>query len=110
MNPFLASVQKRRRKFGNIRAAGYASKREQRRGAHLALLEQAGKIRGLKWQVRFELIPKQRGERGCYYVADFVYEEDGVRVVEDCKGMRTPLYVVKRKLMLAVHGVRIRET
>lgn len=70
----------------------------------------AGQIRGLKWQVRFELIPKQSGERACHYVADFVYEENGVRVVEDCKGMRTPLYVVKRKLMLFVHGIKIRET
>ena len=41
---------------------------------------------------------------------DFVYQEDGHTVVEDCKGFRTPEYRIKKKLMLWVHGIKIRET
>lgn len=43
------------------------------------------------------------------YIADFVYDQGGVTIVEDAKGMRTPDYIIKRKLMLYVHGVRIKE-
>jgi hypothetical protein len=65
--------------------------------------------------VKFELIPAQRidgkvVERACGYVADFVYMENGQQVVEDTKGMRTQEYRLKRKLMLWVHGIRIKET
>jgi hypothetical protein len=56
------------------------------------------------------VIPKQKGERECKYIADFVYRDrDGNRVVEDCKGFRTPVYKLKKKLMLHVHGIRIVE-
>lgn len=100
----------RRAKYGNRRVNGYASAKEAKRAAELKLLEKAGKIRNLREQVRYEVIPPQPWERGCYYVADFVYEEKGATVVEDCKGYRTPEYKIKRKLMLLVHGIRIRET
>lgn len=43
------------------------------------------------------------------YIADFVYHEDGMQVVEDTKGVRTADYIIKRKLMLWVHGIRIKE-
>jgi len=52
-------------------------------------------------------------EQNAVYTADFVYEEDGVRVVEDCKSEYTRKekdYVLRRKLMLHVHGIRIVET
>jgi len=49
-------------------------------------------------------------ERACTYVADFSYTENGRRVVEDTKGMKTRDYIIKRKLMLYVHGIRIKET
>ena len=48
-------------------------------------------------------------ERPCTYVADFVYKEGGKTVVEDTKGFRTKDYIIKRKLMLQVHGIRIKE-
>lgn len=50
-------------------------------------------------------------ERACRYIADFVYtdNETGQTVVEDTKGVRTKEYIIKRKLMLFVHGIRIRE-
>ena len=89
----------------------FDSKREFHRWCELRLLERAGKISDLKRQVKFELIPKQVGERACSYVADFVYyDADSKKVVEDCKGYRTEGYKIKRKLMLWVHGIKIKET
>ena len=92
----------------------FDSGREYERWCELKLLQRAGKIRSLQRQVRYELIPKQyiRGklaERAVLYYADFVYEQAGQSVVEDVKGVRTPEYIIKRKLMLWVHGIRIRE-
>lgn len=97
-------------KYGNAATDGYASKREAKRAADLLILYRAGKIRNLKEQVPFLLIPKQDGERACSYVADFTYDENGQAIVEDCKGARTDVYRIKRKLMLLVHKIRIRET
>lgn len=101
----------------------------------LQILERAGKISGLKRQVTFELIPTQRGkstefyksgprkglpkpgpvlEKACTYVADFTYYQDGEYIVEDVKGCKNgaayDLFVIKRKLMLLVHKIRIKET
>lgn len=42
--------------------------------------------------------------------ADFVYLEHGKEIVEDTKGMRTQVYVMKRKLMKALYGITILET
>lgn len=95
----------------------YDSKKECKRHQELLLLQRAGAIRGLERQVPFELIPSQRDpetgkviERACVYVADFTYYDDAGRyIVEDAKGFRTPEYKIKRKLLLKVHGIRIKE-
>lgn len=103
----------------------FDSGRELRRYQELELLLRAGKISDLRCQVRYDLVPEQRepdkiGPRGgvrrgkllekpVYYVADFVYQQDGETVVEDAKGHRTRDYIIKRKLMLWVHGIRVRE-
>jgi hypothetical protein len=89
----------------------YDSTGESDRAVELQWLLQLGKLSELKYQVRFEIIPKQPGEQAAYYVADFTYiDEDGSYVVEDMKGHRTAVYLLKRKLMLQVHGIRIYET
>jgi hypothetical protein len=88
----------------------FDSVKEYHRYGMLKLLERAGKISDLKRQVKYELIPKQEGERACSYVADFTYYEDGKLVVEDCKGFRTDAYKIKKKLMLWVHKIKIKET
>ena len=48
-------------------------------------------------------------EESCGYVADFVYKKDGETIVEDTKGFRTKDYIIKRKLMLHLYGIRIVE-
>lgn len=89
----------------------FDSKAEFIRWCELRFMERAGKISDLQRQVKYELIPKQKGERACTYLADFVYKDsDGNTVVEDTKGVRTDAYRIKRKLMLWVHGIRIKET
>lgn len=97
----------------------FDSVKEARRYQELKLLQRAGQIGNLTRQVPFELIPAQRidgkvVERACNYVADFVYMEktktgEWVGVVEDTKGFKTKDYIIKRKIMLHVHGIRIRE-
>lgn len=97
-------------KFRNVKTDGYASKKESTRASVLRLMQEAGQIRNLREQVKYLLIPKQEGERACHYLADFVYEDfGGKQVVEDTKGVKTPDYIIKRKLMLFVHGIRISE-
>ena len=106
-------------KYGNRKVITedgvFDSRREFKRWCELKLLQRGGQIRGLSRQVPFVVIPKQRGEDGklieheAKYIADFVYEENGKTVVEDTKGMRTPEYILKRKLMLKEYGIRIVE-
>ena len=105
------STSKYRNQKVQINGITFDSKHEAQRYAELLLLQRAGEIQGLRLQVRFELIPKQEGERACYYIADFVYNmaATGELVVEDAKGVKTDVYKIKRKLMLWVHGIRIRE-
>ncbi|MBQ8393825.1 MAG: DUF1064 domain-containing protein [Clostridia bacterium] len=117
----------------------YDSRKEARRSAELNLLQRAGElnllqrageIKDLREQVKFVLIPTQYEtverysktgkrlkdgqiliEKECSYYADFVYIDvkTGNTVVEDTKGVRTEAYKIKRKLMLQVHGIRIKE-
>lgn len=105
----------------------FDSKREANRYQELLFLERVGEIKNLKTQVKYTLIPSQfekvwnprknafeRGkclERECSYVADFVYIDlkTGDIVVEDTKGFKTKDYIIKRKLMLYTHDIKIRE-
>ena len=104
----------------------FDSQHELHRWLELILLQRAGKITDLRRQVKYELVPVQREpdqygihgglrkrgkviEKAVSYTADFVYRENGETVVEDAKGVRTDKYIIKRKLMLWVHGIRVRE-
>ena len=98
-------------KYGNkvteVAGKKFDSKKE---AAFFLQLQQDPTVKSIRTQVKYELIPKQQGERACSYVADFVVEyHDGRTVVFDVKGARTALYLVKRKLMLWVHGITIQE-
>ena len=123
-------------KYGNkkviIDGEVFDSKREAYRYRDLKFLESCGAISSLRRQVVYELIPVQREkstkvykkgrkkgqpregkiiEKAVTYIADFVYTDSatGREVVEDAKGMRTRDYIIKRKLMLYIHGIKIRE-
>ena len=92
----------------------FDSRREASRYRELKLLERAGVIKGLELQKEFELVPTQKRngkviERPVKYKADFWYIENGKPVVEDTKGFKTKEYIIKRKLMLYVYGIRIKE-
>lgn len=109
------------RKYGNRKITRdgitFDSLKECNRYCELKLMQRAGVISDLKTQVKFELIPTQKvefpdgvaTERATNYIADFVYQQNGETVVEDTKGFRTKDYIMKRKLMLWIHGIRIRE-
>ena len=122
------------RKYRNKKAMAdgieFDSMKEAKRYAELKYLEEAGEISCLERQKKYVLIPTQyekpaengkrkkggkdkKGrviERECSYRADFVYkDEKGNVIVEDTKGIKTKDYIIKRKLMLYVHGIQIRE-
>ena len=110
----------------------FDSKKECERYKELKLLEAKGVIKDLELQKKFILIPKQvleyeetlksgkvktktmTLEREVTYVADFYYKDkDDKEVIEDVKGCKFGaaynIYVLKRKLMLYIHGIRIIE-
>jgi len=110
-------------KYRNIRVGSNASKKEGWRAYELRTLANIKEISNLKEQVPFLLIPAQYGmvdgkrkclERSTKYIADFTYNDsEGNFIVEDTKSEATrkiPSYVMKRKLMLQVHGIKIKET
>ena len=117
-------------KYHNQKSGGFDSRKEERRYHELYMLQRAGQISELRTQVPFEVIPAQYEtferlgkdgkrlkdgqrllERKVEYIADFRYYDakSGQLVVEDTKGVRTKDYILKRKLMLLVHGIKIRE-
>lgn len=131
-------MNRRRTKCGNVKVTvdgiEFDSKKEAQRYCELKLLQRAGKISELELQKEFELIPAQYEtfprygktgkrlqdgkrciEKSCVYKADFAYKQDGQLIVEDVKGYRDPAsaayakYIIKRKLLLWLHGIKINE-
>lgn len=107
----------KRRKYGNRRvevAAGQwaDSEKEAKRWFDLKVLEQAGTIANLAWHPSWPLVVN--GVRITRFTADSAYDvvATGERVVEDVKSEATRAdraYNLRRKLMLAVHGIAVRE-
>lgn len=99
-------------KYGNKKtAAGFDSKKEEKRWHELCLLQKAGLISDLEKQRRFDLIVNNK--KVCVYIADFVYVENKAAVVEDVKSeftRKNPVYRLKYKLMQACLGITIKET
>lgn len=83
------------------------SKLEAARCNELHLLQSTGNISGLTFQPKFPI--EIDGKLVCTYIADFAYFVATCRIVEDVKGMLTPVYRLKKKLVEAVHGVVIAE-
>lgn len=130
------SKEKYQNKKVTVDGISFDSRKEANRYCELKMLERAGKITDLDLQKVFLLIPAQfeesgevytrgkkkgqpkRGkciEQSVTYKADFYYKVNGREVVEDVKGYRDPAsgsyarYTIKRKLMLYIHGIRIKE-
>jgi hypothetical protein len=129
----------RKSKYHNEKVVAYGeifdSKHEAQRFLILRDMERRGEITGLKLQEKFLLIPTQREksteiykagknkgkpkpgkviEKEVAYYADFVYTDSGGNlVVEDAKGYKAgaayTIFTIKRKLMLYIHGIRIKE-
>ena len=111
-------------KYGNkkIQLDGilFDSKKEANRYCELKLLQQCGEIDHLELQKEFVLIPAQYEgegkrrkclERAVKYKADFYYRDisQDRYFCEDTKGFRTKEYILKRKMMLYFHNIRIIE-
>jgi hypothetical protein len=114
------SEKKSKSKYGNHKVTTpegltFDSKAEYRRWCELHVLVRAKEITDLQRQVPFDLVPAQVSPDGTKlrpvaYVADFTYRDKlGRLVVEDPKGASTAEWVIKKKLMLHVHGIWVRE-
>lgn len=88
----------------------FDSKKEAARYQVLKNAERDGMITGLSLQVPFPLIEKSEYGREIRYVADFCYTYKGKYIVEDVKGIKTPVYRLKKRMMAEYYGVVIKET
>jgi len=104
-------------KFNAVRTVidghSFPSKAEANRYAQLRLLEKAGEIEGLELQPKYPLIVN--GVKVATYIADFRYRwvrgvSQSLTVTEDTKGVHTPVYELKKKLVRALYGIEITET
>lgn len=112
--------QERRSKYGAVKTSVdgivFASKAEARRWSVLQLRVKAGEICGLLRQPVYRLFVRPFGGRDAgelvevgKYIGDFQYWEGDARVVEDVKGVKTPVYQLKKRIVEALYGIRIKE-
>tara|TARA_R110000737_G_scaffold328923_1_gene343779 strand:+ start:114 stop:488 length:375 start_codon:yes stop_codon:yes gene_type:complete len=103
-----------RPKYGNkkvtVQGIKFDSKWESERYLYIKSLERAGRVRNLELQVRFNLLVND--QKICAYIADFRYEKENVNgdwetIIEDAKGVETPEFKLKKKLMKACLGIEI---
>lgn len=122
-----------RSKYGNkktdVDGIKFDSIKEARYYIYLRSLAESGKIKGLRLQVPFELLPDifeevtirtktkektgmKRVQAAVRYFADFVFIQDGKEVIVDVKSAATrkkDAYVLKKKMMRALLGIKIEE-
>jgi len=80
----------------------FASKGESERYKELQFLEGVGNIEGLKLQPKYSI--HLYGKHVCYYIADFEYVEDVKVITEDYKGVKTSVYLLKKKLFNLIYS------
>lgn len=101
--------QRRPQKYGAVAVVTdegrFASQREYQHWCVSKLRQRAGEIRNLERQVKFKI--EINGTHICDYIADEVYFEGQRRVVVDVKGVETPEFKLKRKLMAALYGIEV---
>lgn len=82
----------------------FRSKKERARYLELCALQKAGAVRWFLHQVPMRL------PGGVRYILDFlIFWKDGQETLEDTKGCRTAMYVMKKKQVEALYPVRIEE-
>lgn len=115
--------KRKKSKFGNEKQEEdghkFDSKKEYKRYVQLKTMQRCGLISNLQHHVRYEIAPavkfpsKKSKSQPRYYEADFVYIDikTGMTIVEDVKSEATvtQLYLLKKHLMMAVHGIEIQE-
>lgn len=123
-----------RNKYGNTRFFAdnqkWDSKKEYQRYLVLKDAEKKGAINNLRRQVKFELLPpvteefvehlktkdkvKQKVIQRCVsFIADFTYQKGDELIVEDVKISKSLLpkeYILKKKMMLALLGIKVKES
>ena len=86
----------------------FDSRAEARRYSELCLMEKAGEIKDIECQPLYQVWIADK--HICNYFADFKYwTKDGAMIVEDVKGMKTPVYRLKKKMVEAQHNITITE-
>jgi hypothetical protein len=107
-------LKRSRPKYGNkktvVNGIKFDSKWEAERYLYIKSLERAGRVKDLELQVRYNLIVND--QKICAYIADFRYkreDKDGEwhEIIEDAKGVETPEFKLKKKLMKACLGIDI---
>ena len=88
----------------------FDSLKEASRYKELKMMQESGLISDLELQKRFEILPKSMGNRAVFYVADFVYTQGGQTIVEDCKGFKTDVYKLKKKMFEYRYQTKILES
>ena len=103
-NSIDCKINKYKNKKVEYHGIKFDSQKERNYYIKLKVLEEYGKIKDLKLQVKFELQPKfqfrNKTIQAISYVADFTYydEENKLHIV-DTKGIRTEVYKLKKKMM-----------
>ena len=113
-SPYNPRQKRSRAKYGNkktvVDGIKFDSKWESQRYLYLKSLEKAGRIKNLILQPKFLIIVN--GQKICAYIADFKYNKEDAsgqweHIIEDAKGVETPEFKLKKKLMKAVHNIEI---
>lgn len=97
--------EKSESKFGNKRLRVndvlYDSHKEYYRHLELSLLQKYGKISNLKFHDKNDVL-LIISNPDVKYIPDFTYvDSDGQKVVEDVKGMQTPDFIIKKKIVVS---------
>ena len=85
----------------------FASKKEAMRYKELKFLRSEYRISDLILQPKFPV--EVCGKKICTYVGVFLYYENGEKIIEDVKGVKTPVYRLKKKLVEAIYNITIKE-
>lgn len=97
-------VHKFRAKPTNCDGIRFASKKEAKRYSDLVRLKSSGYVLFFLRQVPLHLPGNVK------YVCDFlVFWTDGKITFEDVKGLKTPMYIAKKKMVESVYPIEIQE-